>query len=75
MNRITVSKRLTSWPLLGLLLVLTLLAAGAGSARGPRLWAEKPAQGNRTALAAELAWQSLRLPPAHIVENLSLIHI
>lgn len=69
MNRITVSKRLASLSLLGLILVIALVAAGARSAAGPRLWTENGTQGNRLGLAPELAWQSLRMPPAYIVER------
>ena len=73
MKSVHISSRNAAWLLIGLLLLLLVAIASSRSAvtmNGPRLWSQGEAGINSTASEESLAWQSLRMPPAQIVENL-----
>lgn len=72
MKSVNISSRNAAWLLIALLLLLIVAIASSRSAvsiNDPRLWSQRDARVNTTALENSLAWQSLRLPPAQIVEN------
>jgi len=69
MNRMFRNHRAFALTLLGVVAALVLIAAGARSAAGPKLWMQRE-PGVRTPVADDaLAWQSMKMPPRQIVEE------
>ncbi|WP_374689721.1 immune inhibitor A domain-containing protein [Promineifilum sp.] len=70
MNREKFRTRAGRWTLLALLTALAVAVLARGQAEGVRAWAQREARPNATLTAdSRLAWQSVRMPPAHIVED------
>lgn len=81
MKSVNINGRNTVWVLMALLLLLVVALASSraavsnysgnnGPGASPRLWSQQEGRLNVTARVDGLAWQSLRMPPAHLVEDM-----